>query len=956
MLKLLPIIYIIFLLIITVALIIIIGSVVIGNFSSLGLTFIKLLPIIIVPVFVPVIFIVGWFVDIVRAVGPSLRQRSWRRLFLFLNRTTSEIMLFSERDVRSRQSYSKHKSFLLHELNLRQWTLGEEHPDVINSLNSLANLHGQHRRYAEAEPLLLQSLDLTQRVLGEEHPNFAVGLLTLAQVYREQGRYVEAEPLLLQSLDLKRRVLGEEHPRFADSLIALAQVYCEQRRYAEAELLFFDALELRQEVLGEEHPDVANSLAYLSLLKVKINQLPEALRLMAEEASIEIKGLGRIFSASTDAQRLEYLQKTQTSLWILISLAVQNSQQLPEAVPLAFQQVLRHKALGTEAGVVHRTVLLSEQYQHLSPQLEQLQHLDDQLAALAFQVPTSEELSTYQAQFAALSQQRDALDRQLCRQIPEMNLQKQLETIDCRSLAEALPKGSVLVEFLYFCNLNFKAVPAKGESQWLSAQYVAFILSADQPSEVQLIDLGEAAPIDQLVKLFRQLLSHSEKATTEWMNLAASHALTEIHSRDFFLKKQSQDSQSHEPEAQALYERLYEAVSQDLYQTLIVPLEPYLKPQQQVFLAPDGELSCLPFHLLPNEAGQYLMENYSMSYLTVGRDLLRFRTSQTIKVQPTLPLVIADPDYNLALVEEPTGSPASEPSVFCDPSCINQMFDETSRQVLIEMNRSGEGEVFNPLPGTRIEGETVAAKLGVTPLFEAKALRSQVSQCQSPLILHMATHGYFLEDFPTKLPDSALSEIGRLYTAAHINPSIRSGLAFAGANTALKGGILPPEAEDGLLTTQAAANMNLLATQLVVASACQTALGNVLVGEGVLGLRRAFALAGAQTLVMSLWKVDDVATAILMERFYHNLLDEKMGRAQALKLAQFYVRDLTIGQMREQWLMPEAIAEIEQRSQGVSDYLKELAQKPNEHQPFVHPQYWGAFICQGNPDPLPSLI
>jgi CHAT domain-containing protein len=133
---------------------------------------------------------------------------------------------------------------------------------------------------------------------------------------------------------------------------------------------------------------------------------------------------------------------------------------------------------------------------------------------------------------------------------------------------------------------------------------------------------------------------------------------------------------------------------------------------------------------------------------------------------------------------------------------------------------------------------------------------------------------------------------------------------------------LPPEAEDGLLTAQGASGINLAATALVVASACQTALGDVQVGEGVLGLRRAFVLAGAQTLVMSLWSVPDVPTPILMERLYHNLLTEKMGRAKALEQAQFYVRDLTIAQMRPQWLTPEAINRVTERSSDIGDHLR----------------------------------
>ena len=141
---------------------------------------------------------------------------------------------------------------------------------------------------------------------------------------------------------------------------------------------------------------------------------------------------------------------------------------------------------------------------------------------------------------------------------------------------------------------------------------------------------------------------------------------------------------------------------------------------------------------------------------------------------------------------------------------------------------------------------------------------------------------------------------------------LRSGLALAGVNTWLRAGVPPAEAEDGLLTAEDVSGLDLLATELVVLSACETGLGMVHAGEGVFGLRRAFVLAGARTLVMSLWKVPDQQTQELMEEFYRRILDGQ-PRADALREAQ-------------------------------------LAMKAK----YPDPLYWGAFICQGDPVPLRS--
>ncbi len=139
---------------------------------------------------------------------------------------------------------------------------------------------------------------------------------------------------------------------------------------------------------------------------------------------------------------------------------------------------------------------------------------------------------------------------------------------------------------------------------------------------------------------------------------------------------------------------------------------------------------------------------------------------------------------------------------------------------------------------------------------------------------------------------------------------LRSGFALAGANRMHKKFVPPPEAEDGLLTAEDVAGLDLIDTELVVLSACETGLGQIRVGEGVFGLRRAFVAAGVRTLVMSLWKVPDDATRELMRDFYRLILAGK-PRAEALWQAQLSVR-----------------------------------------QCYSQPFFWGAFILQGDPGPL----
>jgi CHAT domain-containing protein len=184
------------------------------------------------------------------------------------------------------------------------------------------------------------------------------------------------------------------------------------------------------------------------------------------------------------------------------------------------------------------------------------------------------------------------------------------------------------------------------------------------------------------------------------------------------------------------------------------------------------------------------------------------------------------------------------------------------------------------------------------------------------------------------------------------NPMLRSGLALAGANTFLHGALPPAEAEDGLLTAEDVAGLDLLDTELVVLSACDTGLGAVHLGEGVFGLRRAFVVAGAKTLVMSLWKVPDLATAFLMDRLYDNLLERGLDRDLALREAQRATREATVGQLRGEWLGPGALDRLAGGSPAARQELERLAARADDERPFEAPAYWGAFILQGDTAPL----
>jgi CHAT domain-containing protein len=288
-----------------------------------------------------------------------------------------------------------------------------------------------------------------------------------------------------------------------------------------------------------------------------------------------------------------------------------------------------------------------------------------------------------------------------------------------------------------------------------------------------------------------------------------------------------------------------------------------------------------------DERDRYLVETYTLTYLTSGRDLLRLQTQAPSRQQP---VIIANPDFdhpgNSELATRASSSRGAE---------NRRSTDSTSLK-------------FGSLPGAAAEAAALARLLPeATLLTESQATENALKQVQSPRILHLATHGFFLSDLEPALPLNPLA--GELMTAARPpvvptteNPLLRSGLALAGFNLRQSG------SEDGVLTALEAAGLDLQGTELVVLSACDTGVGEIANGEGVYGLRRALTIAGARSQLMSLWQVADIGTDALMVDYYHRLLQGE-GRSEALRQAQLALR-----------------------------------QDPQ----YCHPYYWAAFIFQGD--------
>ena len=775
---------------------------------------------------------------------------------------------------------------------IRRTALGEQHPDYAQSLHNLALLYQVMGNYAAAEPLYRQASEIWRTALGEQHPDYGQSLNNLATLYQVMGNYAAAEPLYRQASEIWRTALGEQHLDYGQSLHNRAALYQVMGNYAAAEPLLRQALDIARTALGEQHPDYAQSLNNLATLYAATNRAATSLALMEQANAIRDRLIGQVFSIGSERERMAYLATLRGERDGFLSLVSRVLSRDHSSVRAALDLVLRRKALGTEALAAQRDAILGGRYPALVGQLRELTRLRAQIAQQTLADPGSDDPKAHRQRLAEWMAQHDQLEANLARQIPEMNLEQQLHAADRLAVAQALPAGTVLVEFVRVDVFNFTAVPARGEPRWTPARYLAFVLAAGAPDDVVLLDLGEAAPIDHLIATFRQSISGEADDTDQRDDRPAESELPEVSTRSDRPTLRTAlvaATRSMRPRAVNAPRLNRAEIGAALRQALIDPLLPALAGRTRLFLAPDGDLTRLPFEVLPLDDQRCMIDAYQISYLSVGRDLLRFGASSP---RPSVaPLVVADPDFDLSWS-------SVEPFT--------------------------AGEPFRRLAGTRQEGQQVAGLLQVRSLLGDAALEQTLKAQPSPRILHIATHGFFLPDPKHDPNDKALglrvqdvragSVLSRL--SAVENPLLRAGLALAGANTWLQGHeqALDPAAEDGILNAVDVSGLDLLDTELVVLSACDTGLGSVQVGEGVFGLRRAFILAGTKTLVMSLWKVPDQQTQELMELFYRHLL-EGIPRADALRAAQLAMK----------------------------------AQYPE-------PLHWGAFICQGEPGSLPTLM
>jgi tetratricopeptide (TPR) repeat protein len=624
----------------------------------------------------------------------------------------------------SQGRYSEAELLLKQALSITKTQLGDNHPSTATSFNNLAFFYQSQGRYTEAEPFYQKALAIYKQQLGDNHPDTTTSLNNLAVSYYYQGKYTEAESVYKETLVIKKAQLGDKHPSTATSLNNLATLYESQGRYSEAEPIFKQALSIRKKQLGENHPDTATSLNSLAELYYSQDDIPQAINYLTEGIAVEEYNLSQNLNIGDEKQKRDYIATVSGRTNGAISLNLQSASNNSEATHLALKTILQRKGrildVLTNSLQILRQQINDPESQNL---LEQLIQKQTQLSNLTFQkLETIKSPEIHRQQLTNLQSETQQLEDKLSRRSAEFRNLSQPITLE--TIQKLIPTNAALVEIVRYQPFNPKAT--KDSEKFGKPHYAVYILFAN--GEIKAQDLGEAQPIDKNVTDFRRNLADSKTPIPQ-------------------LKKSARQ----------------------LDEKLTKPIRQLLGNTKTLLLSSDSALNLIPFEALVDENNQYLVENYQITYLTSGRDLLRkkekFASQQT-------PLIIANP-----------------------------LYDQTGQKVTLNPNSTRSinlaDSVFSPLDGTKAEAEAIKKLLPqATVLTQAHATENAIKQVKKPNILHIATHGFFLKSTKNKNENQRNNKNeSERNSPLQIdeNPLLRSGLVFAGVKVSQSAG------DDGVL-------------------------------------------------------------------------------------------------------------------------------------------------------------
>ena len=728
-----------------------------------------------------------------------------------------------------------HEAMELHEraLAIRERAFGPDHIEVAMSLSNLGAGYVELGEYARAKEILERALAIDSEVLGPHHLAVATDLENMGEAALWHGDLEEADSLYSRALAIKRGAAGPESHEFARTLTYLGTLRVEQERFDEAEALCRESKTIIEGILGEEHYAIAENLEVLSDIALLTNKPLQAARFAEEAVRIRQKALVENAIVLSEADALTYagLAKRSLDKYLSCFSSISNDESGASLKP---SDVIFSCKGQVSDGIFERNRFMLEGADTTTAALAENLRLARFRLAQMFVGGAGDDVEAHYQIMTELQDEIAGLEGELVMRSEEYRARKRYESVTARSVISELPDGCCLIEYIRYDHED----PVAGTSV---PRYLAVVAAADVDPAV--VSIGWAREVEGLVDEYRR------------------HMLRVSRS-------------GRRPTPVDLGE--YQKIGAGLYEMLWAPVAAYVAGHDMVFIAPDGGLSLVSYAGLIDGEGRYLADDLAIHYLSSARDLVRLAGEAAVGEGL---LAFGDPDYDAPASTEGDQSER-------DPDGGLQLGGVVIRSVTSDCEEFSQLAVSR-LPGTLEEVRLVEARWKrsspepATVYTGSDASEERLkAEAQGHGVIHLATHGYFLNE--SCAGTHAGGQSGLQSAFAGENPLLFSGLLLAGANSR-RGGDLTSYGEDGILTAYEVAMMDLRGTDLVVLSACETGLGEVREGEGVYGLRRAFQMAGARTVISALWAISDEATAHMAGLLYEREgtpIAESMRKAQ----------------------------------------------------------------------------
>jgi len=639
--------------------------------------------------------------------------------------------------------------------------------------------------------------------------------------------------------------------------------------YEQAEPLYKQALEIRKVALGEQHPDYALSLNNMAALYAKLGRFDQSLPLYQQALTITRKNLESTAYVLSERQQLAMNQSVRHQLDGYLSACL--------AAPAVPSQAVENVLLW-KGSVLYRQrgLRIAADDPSITDQFSKLQLAATQLSQLAQKTPDPKVAENWKKQVSKLTAEKEELEADLMR--TSAIFRQAVEHVTFGQIQQSIPADAVLVDYLEFNG-------EKGRS------LLASIVKRD--AEPVMLALGSGTEISEAIDAWRETFGMS-------------------------------------PQAQA--------AGLKLRQQIWEPLLPYIESAKTVLVSTDGVLGRQPLAALPGkEPGTYLIEDHRITLIPIPQLLPALVSDLGNRKLRRELMLMGDVDYDAVPGQnQGDAAPASEPR--------KRRWERSELPLAVRGD-----DRWGALAETRAEVEFIAGlynrlfQPGADAVLDLRhaaasesAFRNHAPEC---VYLHLATHGFFAgADKQSALSPEAVAKqgdersrmLGTERTALlGFNPGQLSGIVFAGANRSAGATIDPlsdqDPGDDGIMTADEIAFMRLEGVRLIVLSACETGLGEVAGGEGLLGIQRGFQVAGAHSTVASLWKVNDAATRRLMQEFYTNFLEKELSMLDALRETQL-------------WALNHP-----------GDVPRGMVREKDDNQPKrLSPQFWAPFVLSGD--------